>query len=550
MPKYETTLLHIIDAVVNKKENITVQNKASIKSKSVAANDLLQKIIIKYLAGQKWNKKDSSQLALITPEVAPSEGGGNLEIDNILIEFNALIFAHLSKRFLKKQFNQNKAILTLEIITDLPGRKSGNFGSIFFQSNAIQIEVTLNKGEIIFFNSIKKIKDSNKKVYKYQKNSQDTLAVFKSRVLTEVKINQHAFEKHKVRQITITENEMCFSMPRVNGTELNKLDSLQLGNFGPRNDALNFLIYNLINAVASFHETKRTHKDIKPQNILVDETLKATLIDFGLTEKSGAPFGNCGTLQYIPLQNTALESNLSHDCYSLGLTLAELILGFQRSKEQFHNIRQQRYGALSEWKDLNLRQKIDVIKRYQDWIWHEIYAIDVVSRDRIINKTIKNIVLDLMHPQPSVRITAVKAREKFKKDLPMVERNHAYSKQHTAIVPTSKKSSIVQTQSHTLKKAAISLACLAGGSIGLTAIIIASIMGCQLLIAAGIFSMSLWGAAAITSTSIAAVSVISGSLIATGSHFLKNKTPEKKIEQPPEPQYDMVFDEGHALGIS
>lgn len=100
-------------------------------------------------------------------------------------------------------------------------------------------------------------------------------------------------------------------------------------------DALDF-VPQLTEALEHAHDLRVVHRDVKPENVLVDRMGRVRLVDFGLasllgTEDQSANPGSqvVGTLGYMaPEQITALR-DVDHraDIYSLGVVFYEMLTG-------------------------------------------------------------------------------------------------------------------------------------------------------------------------------------------------------------------------------
>ncbi|WP_197714035.1 serine/threonine protein kinase [Polynucleobacter necessarius] len=92
---------------------------------------------------------------------------------------------------------------------------------------------------------------------------------------------------------------------------------------------------DLAQAVQSLHSQDAIHLDIKPENILVDEKGKLTLIDFGLSHHARYPDllaeemrKGVGSAPYIsPEQVAGIRSDSQSDIYSIGAIMYELLTG-------------------------------------------------------------------------------------------------------------------------------------------------------------------------------------------------------------------------------
>ncbi len=92
---------------------------------------------------------------------------------------------------------------------------------------------------------------------------------------------------------------------------------------------------DLAQAVQSLHSQDAIHLDIKPDNVLIDEQGKLTLIDFGLSHHSRFPDllaeemrKGMGSAPYIsPEQVAGVRSDSRSDIFSIGVIMYELLTG-------------------------------------------------------------------------------------------------------------------------------------------------------------------------------------------------------------------------------
>lgn len=147
-------------------------------------------------------------------------------------------------------------------------------------------------------------------------------------------------------------------------------------------------------SVAYAHQRLIVHRDIKPQNVLVDETGRVRLLDFGVagvlediddgvyTRTAGAPL----TLQYAsPEQLTGAMVTVASDVYQLGLLLYVMLTG----------------APPYDVSDMPLTQAIDVICN--------TIPARPGNRDAAIDADLDAIVLTALNKSPDERYRTVAA---------------------------------------------------------------------------------------------------------------------------------------------
>lgn len=95
------------------------------------------------------------------------------------------------------------------------------------------------------------------------------------------------------------------------------------------------LIIQVTNALHHIHRKGVIHRDVKPENILMDDEQNPILTDFGIAKILGEELHystrnhtKCGTDLYVaPEQDLGMRAAFDCDVYSLGITFAELLLG-------------------------------------------------------------------------------------------------------------------------------------------------------------------------------------------------------------------------------
>lgn len=136
-----------------------------------------------------------------------------------------------------------------------------------------------------------------------------------------------------VRAIEVFHNEDIFQLVFEHKGECIDLFQYIEDNVGDGDEVKAVHIFKQMNAaVAYLHENNIVHRDIKDENVVLDNQLNARLIDFGSAHyiKKGKLFDTfCGTLEYcapeVLLGNPYAGKEL--DMFALGVTLFTLVFG-------------------------------------------------------------------------------------------------------------------------------------------------------------------------------------------------------------------------------
>eukprot|EP00978_Attheya_sp_CCMP212_P046941 scaffold421132_cov59-Attheya_sp.AAC.2 len=93
-----------------------------------------------------------------------------------------------------------------------------------------------------------------------------------------------------------------------------------------------YFMKQLTDAVSYLHDNSIIHRDLKLDNIFLDETLNVKVGDFGLATRLNNPFSTrteqCGTLQYMAPEVVGQRPySFSVDIWSMGVILYKLLVG-------------------------------------------------------------------------------------------------------------------------------------------------------------------------------------------------------------------------------
>ena len=158
-------------------------------------------------------------------------------------------------------------------------------------------------------------------------------------------------------------NKFYLVVEFINGQTLeNKFERFSAGEIESRN-----IMVNVLNALEYLHNNNVIHRDLTPDNIMIDYTNKVTIIDFG----AGAIGGGTGTQigkQYLTAPET-IQSGIADarsDIYAAGITLAFLLSGIK--PDSWMDAKSFLHGRCIKWNLIEIFAKatdIDPDKRYQ-----------------------------------------------------------------------------------------------------------------------------------------------------------------------------------------
>ncbi|CAD8075203.1 unnamed protein product [Paramecium primaurelia] len=144
--------------------------------------------------------------------------------------------------------------------------------------------------------------------------------------------------EHIVKLITYTDNYLI--LERLQSHDLFEVIKSQSLN----HQLLKETCKTLIRIINSIHRMQVVHRDIKLENILIDKAGRIVLCDFGFAEllNSCSVKRTVGTLNYMPpelhqesllggmnSENINTQILIKSDVFSLGVTVFQIILGFQ-----------------------------------------------------------------------------------------------------------------------------------------------------------------------------------------------------------------------------
>jgi serine/threonine protein kinase len=131
------------------------------------------------------------------------------------------------------------------------------------------------------------------------------------------------------------------------------------------------IIKDVLSALEATHAVGLLHRDVKPENILLDEQKKAYLTDFGIAFEFGETFkalAGRGTEGYMAPEQRDVDQiekiGPYSDVYSVGVVLFEMLLGYRPGRDELVERRLDNL-APKVVKTITRATEVDFRKRFQ-----------------------------------------------------------------------------------------------------------------------------------------------------------------------------------------
>jgi len=165
------------------------------------------------------------------------------------------------------------------------------------------------------------------------------------------------------------------------------------------------LLIDMLQALVYLHRRDILHRDLKPDNALVNKDDQLQLVDFGLSVEGSHALGMSGTLAYMsPEILRSGEASIYSDLYSVGVIAYELFAG----KHPFdtRNLNELFKRVLDQPPDLSAMQAPDPLK----WVINRLLAKDPQDRYASAGEVLQALCQAADIPLPEETITI---RESF-----------------------------------------------------------------------------------------------------------------------------------------
>ncbi len=177
------------------------------------------------------------------------------------------------------------------------------------------------------------------------------------------------------------------------------------------------IVEQIARGLQAFHRMEMLHQDLRPQNILIDQTGTVKIIDFGSARVAGvselaAPLERSailGTLQYTaPEYFAGAAGSERSDLYSLGVIAYQMLTGRLPYGAEAAKVR-----SAAGLRRLRYRTSLDEERDIPAWVDAALAkAVHPDARQRY--ESLSEFVYDLRHPNAALL-----------RSLPLIERNPA-----------------------------------------------------------------------------------------------------------------------------
>ena len=141
-----------------------------------------------------------------------------------------------------------------------------------------------------------------------------------------IMLNQEHPNLANMKFIFQTDLRLYFVMPFIKGSELYKVFSK---NKRFSESVVKFIATQIVYGVGALHEQGYMHRDLKLENIMLDENGYIKLIDFGLAENIGKDRQTmCGTAEYMAPEMVLEKGHeFPIDWWAVGILIYEMLIG-------------------------------------------------------------------------------------------------------------------------------------------------------------------------------------------------------------------------------
>ena len=180
------------------------------------------------------------------------------------------------------------------------------------------------------------------------------------------------------------------------------LTQWMIDNPKPALETVRDIVEQIANGLQAFHRMEMLHQDLRPENMMIDKTGTAKIIDFGSTRISGIaddpPYEILGTVQYTAPEYFLGEAGAQRsDIFSLGVIAYQMLTGALPYGAEAAKAR-----TKSQQRKLKYRSALDDTRAIPAWIDGALKkAVDPDPLRRY--EELSEFMFDLRHPNKSLQ---------------------------------------------------------------------------------------------------------------------------------------------------